>query len=176
MCVALALVMPCQVCKGWAVGHWSIFPQLYGVNRVVMLHRSGVLRSHEIRPSRFPVWGRVNFWGQCDGWVLLCSEECHNRYIQDPEEVILESEVNMFLWSSPPLPKSYESHEYHEFIFHLICVINIFSRIKCWIFVHLIMTMKISSWPTIRIRTFNEVTAAPRGRPRAFFVILICKY
>ena len=124
MCVARALVMPCQVCKGWAVGHWSIFPQLYRVNRVLMLHRSGVLRSHEIRPSRFPVWGRVNFWGQCDEWVLLCREECHNRYIQDPEEVILESQVDMFLWSSHLSPQSYESHEYHEFVFHLIGGIN----------------------------------------------------
>ena len=97
VCVARALVMPCQVCKEWAVGHWSLFPQLYGVDRVLMLHRSGVLRSHELRPSRFPVWGRVNFWGQCDEWVLLCSEECHNRYIQDTEEVILESQVDMFL-------------------------------------------------------------------------------
>ena len=116
VCVARALIMPCKVCKTWADGHWSRFLMLYGVGRVLRINRNGALRSHELRPSRFPVWGRVDFWGKFVEWVLLCSEECHNKYIQDPEAIIFESLVNMFLWSS---------HVWVSRIcFHLICAIN----------------------------------------------------
>ena len=116
VCVVQALVMVCQVCARWWVGHWSFCPELKGKRRVSLPNTRGVLRSHRLQPSHFPVWGRVNFWGQCDEWVLLCSEECHNKYIQDPEAIIFESLVNMFLWSS---------HVWVSRIcFHLICAIN----------------------------------------------------
>lgn len=116
VCVARALIMPCKVCKTWAVGHWYRFPMLYGVGRVLRFNRNGAPRSHDLRPSHFPVWGRVDFWGKFVEWVLLCSEECHNKYIQDPEAIIFESLVNMFLWSS---------HVWVSRIcFHLICAIN----------------------------------------------------
>lgn len=78
-----ALVMVCQVCSGWSVGHWSLRPELQGVHRVLLLKNCGVLRPHELQPRHVPVWGRVNFCGQRDKWVLLCSPECHDRCIQD---------------------------------------------------------------------------------------------
>jgi len=81
VCVVQALVMVCQVCAGWSVGHWSFCPELKGKRRVSLPNTRGVLRSHRLQPSHFPVWGRVNFWGQCDQWVMLCSPECHDRYI-----------------------------------------------------------------------------------------------
>ena len=31
----------------------------------------------------------------------------------------------------PPPSQSYESHEYHEILFHLMCVVNLFSRRMC---------------------------------------------
>ena len=77
-----ALVMVCQVCAGWALSHWSFRPVLKGKRRVSLPNTRGVLRSYRLQPSHFPVWGRVNFWGHCDQWVLLCSPECHDRYIQ----------------------------------------------------------------------------------------------
>ena len=81
VCVVQALVMVCQVCARWWVGHWSFCPELKGKRRVSLPNTRGVLRSHRLQPSHFPVWGRVNFWGQCDQWVMLCSPECHDRYI-----------------------------------------------------------------------------------------------
>ena len=100
VCVARALIMPCKVCKAWKEGHWSRFPVLYGIGQVLRITRSGEWRPTRLCAARFPVWGRVEFWEYFVEWVLLCSAECHNRYIQDPEAIIFESQVNMFLWSS----------------------------------------------------------------------------
>ena len=77
-----ALVMVCQVCGGWSVGHWSLCPELHGVRRVLLPDRRGMLRSHQLHSCHFPVWGCVDFWGQCDQWILLCSPACHDKYIQ----------------------------------------------------------------------------------------------
>ena len=44
----------------------------------------------------------------------------------------------------PPVLQLYESHEYHELLVHLICVINLFSRMTsiCWSIRHLKLTPK----------------------------------
>ena len=97
LCVARALVMVCQVCKEWVVGNWWQRPQLLPDGRVMLFNRCGLLRSRTLRPHHFPVWGLVDFWEQSEVWVLLCSEECYHELIQDPEEAILKSQVNMFL-------------------------------------------------------------------------------
>ena len=95
--MARALVMVCQVCKGWVVGNWWQRPELLPNGGVRLFDRRGLVRSRALRPHHFPVWGLVDFWEQSEVWVVLCSEECYHKLIQDPEEAILKSQVNMFL-------------------------------------------------------------------------------
>ena len=78
-----------------------------------------------------------------DAAVLL---EMLQQFSPGSRRVTLESQVNMFLnmflWSSTILRAPCE---YHELFFHLISVLNLLSRMICWIFIHLITNMKTST-------------------------------
>ena len=83
----------CQRCKRLTMGPRYDLPMLCGVGQVF----PPLQCSRQLESGDFPVCGYVHFWNDFDVRVLLCSMGCYNSFIQDPEEVILESQVNMSL-------------------------------------------------------------------------------
>ena len=86
----------CQCCGEWMGDLEPFVPMLSGIFNV-WIRESGRLEYQPLRASHFPVWGYVNFWKQFKVKILLCSDDCHNWFLQDPAEVILEPKVNMLL-------------------------------------------------------------------------------
>ena len=113
----------CQRCKRLTMGPRYDLPMLCGVGQVF----PPLQCSRQLESGDFPVCGYVDFWNEFDVRVLLCSMGCYNSFIQDPEEVILESQVNMSLWSSH-LPPSLTSLMNITRFFSIWCVLSIFSR------------------------------------------------
>ena len=86
-------LVKCQRCKELWMGPRYDLPMLCGVGQVL----PPLQCSRQLESGDFPVCGHVDFWNEFDVRVLLCSMGCYNSFIQDPEEVILESQVNMSL-------------------------------------------------------------------------------
>ena len=82
----------CQRCKRLTIPRYDL-PELSGAGQVF----PPLLFSRQLESGDFPVCGYVDFWNEFDVRVLLCSMGCYNSFIQDPEEVILGSQVNMSL-------------------------------------------------------------------------------